>query len=116
MMFNRFALKSALVLSGLIFAAMAVPGAAEARVFVDIGIGGPFYGPAPYYYGPPALIYAPPAGGYAPPPAYQPPVTYMSQPQQYWYYCDDPRGYYPNVGVCPQGWRAVPATPAPSEK
>jgi hypothetical protein len=117
MVFRRFALKSALIVGGLIFAATAVPRAAEARVFVGVGIGVPYYYPPPaYYYGPPAVVYAPPPVVYAPPPAYEPPVTYMSQPQQYWYYCDDPRGYYPNVGACPQGWRAVPATSSPAQK
>jgi len=117
-MFKGFALKAALILGGLIFAGAVAPRAAEARVFVGVGIGVPFYAPAPYpyYYGPPAVVYAPPPVAYAPYPADPPPVTYMSQPQQSWYYCDNPRGYYPNVGACPQGWRAVPAAPAPSDK
>ncbi len=29
----------------------------------------------------------------------------------YWYWCDFYRQYYPYVGSCPSGWRAVPATP-----
>lgn len=37
------------------------------------------------------------------PPAYTPP------PQNYWYYCQDPEGYYPQVQSCPEGWmRVVP--------
>ena len=35
-------------------------------------------------------------------------------PQQYWYYCDSARGYYPYVSNCPEQWRAVPATPPAS--
>jgi hypothetical protein len=27
----------------------------------------------------------------------------------YWYWCDYYRQYYPYVGACPTGWRAVPA-------
>jgi len=27
----------------------------------------------------------------------------------FWYWCDYYRQYYPYVGVCPSGWRAVPA-------
>jgi hypothetical protein len=27
----------------------------------------------------------------------------------FWYYCDAYRQYYPYVGACPSGWRAVPA-------
>jgi len=29
----------------------------------------------------------------------------------YWYYCDDPPGYYPYVQFCWYPWRAVPAGP-----
>jgi hypothetical protein len=29
----------------------------------------------------------------------------------YWYYCEDPKGYYPYVESCPQGWRRVAPTP-----
>jgi len=32
-------------------------------------------------------------------------------PQQNWYYCDNPRGFYPYVQNCGAGWRAVPAQP-----
>ncbi len=87
---------------------------AEARVFVGFGFGAPFYAPPPIYYGPPAVVYAPPPVVYAPPPiAYAPPPvqSYTSQPQQSWYYCDDPQGYYPTIQTCNQGWRQVPATP-----
>ncbi len=31
-----------------------------------------------------------------------------------WYYCDDPKGYYPQVDACPGGWTAVVA-PRPPE-
>jgi hypothetical protein len=70
-------------LGALALAALLVtfgPAPAEARVFVHVGIGGPYYGypayppyayypgPYPYYYPPPPpVIYAPP-----PPPAYPP--------------------------------------------
>jgi hypothetical protein len=47
----------------------------------------------PGYYAPPA----PPPQGLAPP--------------QYWYYCDNPAGYYPYVQTCPSQFRPVPATP-----
>jgi hypothetical protein len=29
----------------------------------------------------------------------------------YWYYCDNPPGYYPYVPQCPSGWRPVAPTP-----
>jgi hypothetical protein len=61
----------------------------------------------PYFY-PPVVV--------APPPVYvQPqPQVYVQPPppQPYWYYCDNPQGYYPYVAQCPGGWRAVPPTPA----
>ena len=37
-----------------------------------------------------------------------------TQPQiQYWYYCQNPEGYYPYVKQCPGGWlQVVPQSPA----
>jgi hypothetical protein len=110
-------LKSASILGAVVLAAAAslTSGAAQARVFIGFGFGVPYYAPAPYYYGPPAVVYAPPPVVYAPPPvAYVPPQprSYVSNGNQSWYYCDDPRGYYPNVQTCNQGWREVPARPA----
>ncbi|MGH7333122.1 MAG: hypothetical protein ACREKS_10345 [Candidatus Rokuibacteriota bacterium] len=83
----------------------------------------PYYGG--YYY---------PYGAYAPYPApvivQQDPQVYIQQtpsaqaapapsdpgqpqPSQYWYYCEDERGYYPYVQQCPRGWMTVvpPASP-----
>src|SRR5271157_3913176 len=38
-----------------------------------------------------------------------------SEPQQsYWYYCQDPQGYYPYVRNCPGGWTQVVPTPPQS--
>ncbi|HUH83188.1 MAG TPA: hypothetical protein VLX85_01185, partial [Stellaceae bacterium] len=79
--------------------------AAQARVFVGIGVGVPFY---PYY--PPAYYYPPPVV-YVPPPVYAAPAApaYVQQPTSQWYYCDNPQGYYPTVQSCSTGWRPVPA-------
>ncbi len=48
------------------------------------------------------------------PPVYiqrQPPV-YVQQPTNYWYYCQDPAGYYPDVQSCPTPWmKVLPQTP-----
>lgn len=60
--------------------------------------------PAYYDYGP--LDDGPTVRGYYPPPRAQ----RGPAPQQYWYYCDNPRGYYPYVGDCAE-WRQVAATP-----
>jgi hypothetical protein len=66
----------------------------------------PFW--APYPYGYPHVVVSPP-------PVYvQPaPRVYVqpAPPQQYWYYCDDPPGYYPYVQQCPAGWRQVLPSP-----
>jgi hypothetical protein len=32
---------------------------------------------------------------------------------QYWYYCDDPSGYYPYVRECAAAWEPVPTVPPP---
>jgi hypothetical protein len=82
------------------------PAPAAARVIVGFGFGVPIV-PAPWYYAPPPVVYAPPPVVYAPPP--QP--AYVSQPGQMWYYCENPRGYYPYVASCSGAWRQVPAQP-----
>ncbi len=60
----------------------------------------------PYYnYSvPPVVIYQ------------QPPVYVQSEPQPsyYWYYCQNPQGFYPYVKECPGGWmKVVPETTPP---
>ncbi len=32
-----------------------------------------------------------------------------AQVSRYVYWCEEPRGYYPDVRACPTGWRQVPA-------
>ncbi|MGH7384698.1 MAG: hypothetical protein ACREKG_05910 [Candidatus Rokuibacteriota bacterium] len=64
--------------------------------------GSPYY---PYYYG-----YAPPPVVVTPPPVVvtPPPTSYVERaPTQYWHYCQDPAGYYPEVQQCPGGWVRV---------
>ncbi len=41
-----------------------------------------------------------------------PPVPTGLPPAQYWYYCDNPQGYYPYVASCNGAWRPVPAIPS----
>lgn len=64
-----------------------------------------------------------PAPVYPYPDPYLPPVVVVPQatapapapvvPQQYWYYCPKPAGYYPYVPRCGTAWQAVPANPPP---
>ncbi len=81
----------------------------------SFSFGFPLYYPYAYPY--PAYPYYPPAYSYTyVAPSYAPPVTVAQAPagpppQQNWYYCDNPRGYYPYVQSCSAGWRAVPAQP-----
>jgi len=77
---------------------------------------GVFVGPA-VVVGPPVVV-APPV--YAAPPSViveTPPTVYQEQPQQqasqYWYYCQEPQGYYPYVSQCQKGWQQVSPSPAP---
>jgi hypothetical protein len=120
---KQHAAKAALAAAGLVLAAGLATGLtarpAAARVFVHLGIGVPaypYYGYAPYYYGypPPPIVYAPPPVVYSPPPpvvVVPPAPTYVQQPEQSWYYCDNPKGYYPYVQDCRSGWHQVPARP-----
>ncbi len=80
----------------------------------------PFW--APYVYppvvvAPPVYVQPPPQVSVQPPPqvSVQPPPQVSVQPppppQAYWYYCDNPQGYYPYVQQCPGGWRQVVPSP-----
>lgn len=76
------------------------------------GFGGYGYGD-PYYYPP---YYAYPRTVIVPstPPVYiQQQQVQPVQPQtNYWYYCQDPDGYYPYVKNCPGGWLQVAPQPS----
>jgi hypothetical protein len=59
-----------------------------------------------YYYGyVPPVVVTPPPVVIAPPP-----TSYVERApvSQYWHYCQDPAGYYPEVQQCPGGWVQVP--------
>ena len=108
---RRSLMAGAVLAAALATAAVVTP--ADARVFVRFGLGVPYFGPYPYY---PYYPYYPPA--YYPP--YYPSPVVVTQPvatapapaaAQTWYYCDNPRGYYPYVQSCGAGWRQVPAAP-----
>ncbi|HXR86763.1 MAG TPA: hypothetical protein VN728_07330 [Stellaceae bacterium] len=111
MSLNRKLLRSGLALGACAVVAAGLSSPVAARVVVGFGFGVPVV-PAPWYYAPPPVVYAPPPVVYAPPPvAVAPQPAYVSQPDQNWYYCDNPRGYYPYVASCTSGWRQVPAQP-----
>jgi hypothetical protein len=86
------------------------------RYFFSLGY--PLYYPAyyypPYYY-PPYPVYSYYAAPYYYYPPSPPPTVAQGPsgppPQQNWYYCDNPHGYYPYVQSCSSGWRAVPVQP-----
>ena len=63
----------------------------------------------PYTY--PYPSYQPPARVIEQPPAYSEPE--QRQPH-YWYYCQNPQGYYPYIKSCPGGWMRVVPEGTPS--
>jgi hypothetical protein len=69
----------------------------------------PYYYPHyyPYYY---AYPYPEPYANNAPQVNIEPEQTY------YWYYCQNPQGYYPYITSCPGGWTKVVPTPPPPGK
>ena len=82
------------------------------------GLGGYGYGYGfgyPFYY-PPAYAYPPTVVVPTTPPVYiqqqQALPVQPAQPQtNYWYYCQNPDGYYPYVKNCPGGWLQVAPQP-----
>ena len=64
--------------------------------------GYPYYG-GYYGYAPPPVVVTPPPVVVTPPP-----TSYVERPaSDYWHYCGDPAGYYPEVQQCPGGWTRV---------
>lgn len=62
-----------------------------------------------YFYPEPIYPYPNP---YLPPAVVLPsPVPTSPAPQQYWYYCESAKEYYPYTLSCPERWKIVPATP-----
>jgi hypothetical protein len=68
--------------------------------------GGSYY--SPYYAYPPAVVTVPVA-----PPVYiqQAPAVVQQNPSGFWYYCNNPQGYYPYIKQCPDGWQQVDPIP-----
>ena len=82
------------------------------RVHLGFHFGFPMYHsfwhyPPPYYYYPPTVVVSPPPA----PPVY----VERERAEDYWYYCEQERGYYPYVKQCPGGWKRVPPAPPPAQ-
>ena len=66
-----------------------------------------------YFYEEPEYPYPQSVSGveYEIPDEDQLPQDYIQEPAEdpfyYWYYCEDPRGYYPYIPECPGGWITV---------
>lgn len=84
--------------------------------------GWPWYGGYPYYSYYPYYPY----GGYAvydpAPTVYvertqpaNPPAEAQPTPENFWYYCTSPEGYYPYVKKCNEPWMRVVPTPPPAD-
>jgi hypothetical protein len=81
-------------------------GSFHGRVFIGPRV---FVGPR-FYVGPPYYPYPYGPYYYTPPPVVvTPPTTYIERPsaEAYWYYCQNPAGYYPQISQCPGGWIQV---------
>ncbi|MGZ5007365.1 MAG: hypothetical protein ACXWE9_01205 [Methylobacter sp.] len=111
-------MKTKIMLSALLLMTCSLySGANWARHHSNFGFyfGAPLY-PYPYYrdpfyypYYPPTVITVP-----ATPPVYiqqSPPAT-QQYPSGYWYYCNNPEGYYPYIKECPKGWQQVEPIPS----
>jgi hypothetical protein len=96
----------------------------HSRFGFGFGFGDPWWGPDywdyaywdypyPYYY----PYYYPPSPAYSgnpsavPAPGQEPAQANGAPPPQFWYYCDNPQGYYPYVQNCSTTWKQVAATP-----
>ncbi len=80
------------------------------RVIIGAPIWRPWYYPAPYYYYSPPVVVTTPS-----PPVYIEQGSAQAAPaSNYWYYCQNPQGYYPYVKECPGGWQQVAPQPPPS--
>ena len=122
---NKLRMASALTLGALAFclggAAAADRGHWHGHSHIGVGVVvDPFWFGAPYprpyyypgyypYYYPPPVVTVP-----AEPPVYiERDAGPTPQSSAYWYYCSQPRGYYPHVKQCPGGWQPVAPQPPP---
>lgn len=80
------------------------------------------YYPPLYYPQPQVIVQSPPVYieqsypqpapvNVAPPPAVTPPAAPVAAPENYWYYCSRPQGYYPYIKECKVNWQPVAPQP-----
>ncbi|SER71396.1 hypothetical protein SAMN05421690_10587 [Nitrosomonas sp. Nm51] len=85
--------------------------------YLGYGYYDPYFYPSLYSYPPVVVPMTPPVIVQSTPPVYiqqhEQPTPGHSQ-TNYWYYCQDPDGYYPYVKQCPGGWLRV--NPHPPEQ
>lgn len=91
-------------------------GHARVGIYLGIPLAGSYYYPPRYYYPPQYYSYAPPPVIVAPaaPPVYIEQAEQQASaqlPPNYWYYCNNPQGYYPYVKDCQAGWQKVAPQP-----
>lgn len=117
---NRNYLLLALVLCGTLGASSvwAQHRHSHSRTHVGVAIGVPAYWPyytAPYPYAYPPYSYPynyPPVIAVQPsPPVYVERGPGESEEEYFWYFCNNPHGYYPYVKECRTSWQRV--TPSP---
>ena len=79
-------------------------------------IGAGYYAAPTYYYPAPNYLYQYPNTATVYGSSVNGAPTYIERGTQqqagqdqsgYWYFCNNPQGYYPNVAQCPGGWQQV---------
>jgi hypothetical protein len=133
---------SALLLAAAVSGEAWAGGRVRFGVYVGGPYWGPYWGPSYYYYPPPYYYYPPPYYSYPPPPPAAAPAAAVipaastaappvppapantpagaippeprADPDRSWlWWCEQPRGYFPQVKECATTWRSVPTPPPP---
>ncbi|SCX54294.1 hypothetical protein [Nitrosospira sp. Nsp1] len=78
--------------------------------YYGYGWGPPYYYP-PYYASLPATVVPPVPLVYIQRSDTVPPASAPVLQSNYWYYCENPAGYYPEVKACTEGWLQVAPRP-----